>query len=104
MVYLEIKEKNDSLFFQAKMNGGLPEERTAVHRFAQQNPPFKVDKSVYAKYQNLYCQEVLEGAQLSGMDDSTLEATLGDAWAKFVVSIVEPMSRAAAMAGPTPSA
>lgn len=96
MVYLECKKKNDGLVFQAKMDGGLPEERASVHRFAQQHqPPFKVDRTVYAKYQNLYSQPLLGGTALSDMDDLALEAALTDAWSKFVNTTVDAMSKAA---------
>jgi len=97
MVYLECKKKNDCLFFQAKMDGGLPEERNQVHKFAQAHqPPFKVDKNVYAKYQALYSYQVMDGTFLAEQDDTQLEIALQSAWKTFISTTVAEMSKAAA--------
>jgi hypothetical protein len=94
MVYLECKKKNDCLFFQAKMDGGLPEERSMIHTFAQSHqPPFRVDKNVYAKYQALYSHEVMNGTFLAEQDDAQLEIALRNAWTQFVSTAVAEMSK-----------
>ena len=93
MVYLECKRKNDSLVFQAKMDGGTLQERTAVHGFAaRHNPPFKVDKSVYDKYQVLYSRVILEESS-SDMKDEEVVSRLTAQW-KDVMKAISNMSDA----------
>jgi len=88
MVYAEFRRKGEDLVFQVRMDGGSPDERARVHKFAQvSQPPFKVDKAVYAKYQVLYSQIAVEGSVLSTMDEQTIANTVKDKWNEFLGTI-----------------
>ncbi len=93
MVYLECKRKNDTLVFQAKMDGGTPEERVAVHGFAASHkPPFKVDKSVYDRYQVLYSKLIL--VESPDIKDEEIAGKLTAQWKSMVESAIADMTKA----------
>ena len=94
MVYLEFRRKREDFVFQAKMDGGSSEQRAKVHAFARSHqPPFRVDKAIYEKYQVLYSQTAVEGVSLSEGDDQGLSAILNEKWVEFE-AIIGAMSKA----------
>lgn len=95
MVYLECCRKREDLFFQCKMDGGSAEERAKVYQFASiHQPPFKVEKTLYNRFQILYSKMLLGSSGDTEMSDESLSIFLTGKWKDFMQTTVAAMSRA----------